>query len=283
MQRTATLVLVTLFVVACGGPPTPTPDVVATEVAQALAVIATLTAEATMETAAPPATPPPTHTHVLPTATSMPPTPTSAEAARGSLQTTTGKLAIEVLAIRAWSPPAQKFELIGEIPPHNYYFWQMDDVPVGTGYVVMDDVGVGESLRVLSTGATFSKEVVELPAPQGRFLEVLLLFENTGNTTLRQAFSSTGSFRSRIGLVLPDGGEVLPVDFLIPSNRDELSRYRELQTRGLTIISTFTGTMQVYLEPGGQTWLVLLFDVPQDSSDAELRMVDAKPIMLRLP
>ena len=44
MARILLLALVLLLVVACGGPPTSTPNAVATQVAQAQAVAATLTA-----------------------------------------------------------------------------------------------------------------------------------------------------------------------------------------------------------------------------------------------
>jgi hypothetical protein len=45
MKRPAPLAVALFLVTACGGPPSPTPDMIGTQVAQAQAVAATLTTE----------------------------------------------------------------------------------------------------------------------------------------------------------------------------------------------------------------------------------------------
>jgi hypothetical protein len=82
MRRCLILVVVFLSLIACGGPSTPTPDVIATQVSQAQAVAATLTAAAPTHTSTPTATYTPTATHTS-TATATPtdtpgPVPTKA-------------------------------------------------------------------------------------------------------------------------------------------------------------------------------------------------------------
>jgi hypothetical protein len=64
MQRILVLVGLAFLVAACGGPPAPTPDVVATEVAEGLAVAATLTAFVPTATPTPTPLPGPTETVV---------------------------------------------------------------------------------------------------------------------------------------------------------------------------------------------------------------------------
>ena len=77
MARYLLLVLLVLAIVACGGPAAPTPDAVATQVAQAQAVAATLTALAPTATSTPIPTETPTPTPVpsptpIPTKTPVP-------------------------------------------------------------------------------------------------------------------------------------------------------------------------------------------------------------------
>jgi hypothetical protein len=72
MRRSVVLALALCVLAACGGEPTPTPDLVATQVAVEKAAAATLTAEAPTPTNTPTNTPTPTST-LTPTAT---PTPT---------------------------------------------------------------------------------------------------------------------------------------------------------------------------------------------------------------
>jgi hypothetical protein len=122
-EKLALLVLMLLFVVGCGGQPTATPDLVATEVAIQTAAIATLTAEAAtaMPSSTPTEPPPPTATVSEPstpteTATLTPiPTPTPAPPT-DERYTVVNVEADDVLNVR--SGPGVGNPIVGTIPPY---------------------------------------------------------------------------------------------------------------------------------------------------------------------
>lgn len=172
--------------------------------------------------------------------------------------------------------------LIEKIPDRSFFFWQMEDAPVIMGGAILEVEGQEERIIHFSTGTEFIRRAVKFTPPRGQFLEVLLLLKNTSEGDFKDEFSSEGSFHSNISLLLPNQEEILPVDFLLPGlSNSSLSHLQELQEKGLTVISDFTGVLQASLEPGGETWILLLFDVPSDSQSAQLRLKDADPITIQ--
>lgn len=134
-MRSLCLVLVLVALIACGAPPSPTPDIVATQVAAQRAAAATLTAEAPaatsppLPTAADTSTPAPsvTPTTVAPSTVAPSSTPAPTKAAKPTATNppiewspdpyaVVGVASDDVLNIRAGAGVAQP--IVGTIPPY---------------------------------------------------------------------------------------------------------------------------------------------------------------------
>lgn len=191
-------------------------------------------------------------------------------------------VSVQSLAARIWAPPDPKFALLNEIPDRSYYYWKMDDVPMAAfgPSPVLTEEGTAAYQTVHSTGSKFSRRVVKFPKPRGQFLELLLLVHNEGDTDFSRQFSSGGSFASHVRLQNEQEPEVLPVDFLTPGlSNASFEHLAKLQGEGLTVVSEHSGNLELYLEPGGETWILLLFDVPADTRSAVLKLGDSSSIV----
>ena len=133
----------------------------------------------------------------------------------------------------------------------------------------------------MSTGAAFRRECVKLSPPNGKYLEVLLTFQNTGKQKADEAISVKEAGKLNISLTPSGGQTVSPIDFVGTGfSTSRLSQLEDLQKQGLTVVSQFTGSMSIYLDAGGKTWILLLFDVPKDSKSASLRIRDSDPVTM---
>lgn len=204
----------------------------------------------------------------------------------GELKTFLGKnVTVKVLAVRSWEPPEPKFLLIEKIPEGRYYFFQMDRMPIGvtSPSPILEQEGQSVWTTVYATKAEFTRRCVRFASPKGQYVEILLLFENEGDTAFVESVTSTESQQLDIRLTLPDGAVVLPVDFLCPGlSNASLDHLKKLQEKGLTIVSEFTGNLGIYLDSGGRTWLLLLFDIPRGSQSVQLQIKNTRPIPIHL-
>lgn len=213
---------------------------------------------------------------------------TATEKTSGTLETTIGKdISVKVLGLRAWSPPEQKFTLIEKIPDREFiFFWRLDNVGLARSLMILAEEGQEEAVKTVKTGSAFSRKVVKLTPPRGKFLEILLFFTNIGKETVEKSLSMAHGSNLDFSLVLPDGRNNYSVDFLFPGlNGGRLSELKALQKKGLTVVSELrlapNGEIGTYLEPNGETWVLLLFDVPSGIKSAELQIKDAKPIRIQ--
>lgn len=186
------------------------------------------------------------------------------------------------VAVRAWSLPETKFMLLNKVPEGAYYYLQMDGLSLGGGpSAVVSDEGAGDRAVALRTGNTFTRKGVKISPPKGKYLEVLLMFQNIGNETAVE--SITGQKTGELDITLsPSGGQLVhPIDFVATGfSTSRMSQLQDLQQRGLTVVSEFTGTISVYLEAGGKTWILALFDIPEGTKTGELRIRNSAPITI---
>jgi len=191
-------------------------------------------------------------------------------------------IVFSVFAARSWTPPETKFALCDKVPNESYYYLKMDGVSLGGGpSVALSDEG-GEDVRsALQTGSVFKRRCVKLSPPKGKYLETLLLFQDTGTQNAEEVIS--GQKPGELDIVLtPSGASIVhPLDFeSIGFSTSRLSQLEELQKQGLTVVSEFSGKISIYLEAAGKTWILLLFDVPKSSKTATLQIKHSGPITL---
>lgn len=168
---------------------------------------------------------------------------------------------VRVLGTRSWTPPEPKFQIQERLPDGKY-----------------------ASLFLTSTGQTranFGQTVAKPEMPEGRYVEILVVFENTGDKPVRVPLSSeSGSLDVRLALRNKD--VLSPADFLPPfTNWGDPSELKRLHKKGLTIANDFVGRIEVQLNGNEKTWLILLFDVPDHIVFGDLRITDAAPIRVR--
>ncbi len=158
----------------------------------------------------------------------------------------------------------------------------MDGISLGGGpSVALSDEGGEDGRNALRTGSVFKRCCVKLAPPKGKYLETLLLFQNTGKQNAEEVISGQKTGELDIILTLPEGASVHPMDFeSIGFSTSRLSQLEDLQKQGLTVVSEFTGKITIYLEADGKTWILLLFDVPRSSKTAKLQIRNSEPVTL---
>jgi hypothetical protein len=187
-----------------------------------------------------------------------------------------------VVAARSWTSPDAKFLLRDKVPDDSYYYLQMDGLSTGGGpSVVLENEGAEDDRTALKTGAIFKRRCVKLSPPKGKYLEVLLMFQNASKQTDDEPISGQRKGELDIPLTPTGGPPIRPLDFLATGfSTSRLSQLQDLQKQGLTVITEFTGTMSIHLEADGKTWILLLFDVPRSSKSAKLQIRNSAPITL---
>jgi hypothetical protein len=210
--------------------------------------------------------------------------PEEQEKSGKSAWTTTLKSGVQakVLKLRSYRPPAPKFKLLESLPDETYYYLQMDEVSLGGGpSVLLASEGQEDSRHLVQTSTRFSRHCIKLRPPKGRWIETLVVFENRGTHEARQSLSSPQKGRLAAELI-PRGSSAVPaVDFLAAGlSNSKFDHLKQLDREGLTVVSEFDGDVQLYLEPGGKTWMILLFDIPATARSASLSIDGAAPIEL---
>jgi hypothetical protein len=170
-----------------------------------------------------------------------------------------------VLGVKTWLPPAQKFELLKNIPQEATKLWQLDNLHLSRSGIILQK-GNAVSSKTIKTGSSFSRAVKLLEPPAGKFVEVLVALKNTGITKATLTFSWDTPPYLDIPLRLPDGALHHPADFLFPDlDGGTIRDLERLQKEGLTAVSSFEllkdGWIGVELEPDEHTWVLLLYDV----------------------
>ncbi len=194
-----------------------------------------------------------------------------------------GKVVFTVLATRSWAPPDAKFLLLAKVPDDSYYYLQMDGLVIGGGpSALLTDEGSADQQQALQTGATFTRRCVKVSPPMGKYLEVLLTLKNNSGQTEDQTISDETPGELNFALTPAGGSPVHPIDFLAPGfSTSQFAQLQSLQTRGLTVVSEFTGRLSAHLDAGGSTWVLLLFDVPKGATSAKLQIGDLAPVSVR--
>lgn len=188
----------------------------------------------------------------------------------------------KVVAARTWSPPETKFLLRDKVPEGSYYYLQMDGLSMGGGpSVVISAEGQEDVKTALQTGSVFKRRCVKLTPPNGKYLEVLLMFENVGKEKAEEPISGQKTGELDISLTPLGSPAVRPLDLLATgSSTSRLSQLQDLQKQGLTVVTEFTGKLSIYLEADGKTWILLLFDVPKGSKSARLQIRNSEFVSL---
>jgi hypothetical protein len=109
--------------------------------------------------------------------------------------------------------------------------------------------------------------------PQGRFLEIQLLLTNAGKTAESFCLQNDAASGMQARLTLPDKKIISPRGFLFP----------KLGLYDLSWAASLSGKIWVQLESQQKTWVLLLFDVPAESKEVELQVLNAKPLKITIP
>jgi hypothetical protein len=186
-----------------------------------------------------------------------------------------------VFAVRSWTPLETKFLLVDKVPSESFFYLKMDGVSLAKGgpSPILSDEGASDFMTAFKTGSTFTRRCVKFAPPKGKYVEVLLMFHNAGQQTAEDVISGQKTGVLDIALTPSRMPSVQPLDFLsVGFSNSRLSQLEELQKRGLTVVTEFTGKISIYLEADGKTWLLLLFDVPKTSKSATLKIRNSDPV-----
>jgi hypothetical protein len=210
MKRILVLVCTSLFALGCAGPATPAPDVIATQVAEELAVVATLTALAPGDAAAAAATPTPTFTPAdaptvaptfTPTRTETPastPTATPTSTPTGtSAPAPEAEVKSETLNVRAG--PGVNYDVVGKtrqgdkvavIGQASDCAWLMVSVPAGKeGWVS----GGGSYVTLNAPCASIPAAAIPPPpTPRPRRLATGAIISDSGRSSLGELTIENG-------------------------------------------------------------------------------------------
>lgn len=140
----------------------------------------------------------------------------------------------------------------------------------GTSALEQTDGKTGQKSTYALTAAMFGGDEAAR-TPEGTFWEVTVRLRNNGKTPQTVPVQKNG--RLDAALTMPDGKSLKPVGFVFP-DVDVWSR---------SLLTEVYGQLAVKLAPGASTWLVLVFDVPEDDRTATLRLGKAGGLKLALP
>jgi len=95
---------------------------------------------------------------------------------------------------------------------------------------------------------------------EGQYLEILTWFKNEDDSTVRIEIVPEGGHEINASIVL-SGEKTLPVyAFRIPG----------LDVANVSFVTAWEGSLGFTLEPGKETWIVLIFNIKEDVSSGEL-------------
>ncbi len=200
------------------------------------------------------------------------------------LTTLEGGVRAEVIAVRSWRPPGPKFKLLKAVPDGSHYYIKMNNMSIGGGpSPIVRTEGQAQTSTLLRDGtkfAEFSRRCVKIEEPRGRWLEALLHFSYSGDQKVTQSITSSEKGVLDIQIRAESHDEfVAPVDFVSQGlSNSRLEFLEELASEGLTVASEFDGDIQIYLEPEGQSWLLLLYDIDEEARSASLRIAGSEAI-----
>ena len=112
--------------------------------------------------------------------------------------------------------------------------------------------------------------------PEGKYVEVLVWFDAKGAEDAKvhlipDADDTLEAFDARLTYA---AGESPVKAFAIPGTG-------VVSNNGL--LETWEGNLHFGLEPGEQTWILLLFDIPTEVSEAKFQLKSAEPFTINIP
>ena len=194
-------------------------------------------------------------------------------------------VAMQVAGVRSWLPPSQQWTLLDGIAGRSFNCWKLDDLHLASrSGLMMISEGVGERIKTVKTGSALERKVVKALQPKGKFVEVLLIFTNTSREPIEENFSEPNGILD-IRIVLPDRQKVLPTDFQFPGVAGSgLANFEELHKKGLTVVSELTlatgAKLGIDLDPNDSTYALLLFDVPKETTAANIQVKATEALKL---
>ena len=156
-----------------------------------------------------------------------------------------------------------------------------------------------------SWSSTIESYAEEMPGVRGGFLELLLWFEN-GDDTAMTVFLDKDENGLDVGLILDDLKELSVKAFRIPEGLGTAFGTGPVMRAGTktvavepasgspqpfsdrggvdrtSLIETFTGRLGFRLNPRQKTWILLVFDIPEECEHALLRVKNSEPISVHL-
>lgn len=107
----------------------------------------------------------------------------------------------------------------------------------------------------------------------GRFCELLLWFTNKGKQQSTIWFHNKGQNGLDAQLLLTGQDTIGVQAFLMPG----------LGVAPISLVTSWKGQLGIKLNPGEETWLLLVFDVPHKYSSARFQLKNTSPFVVRLP
>jgi hypothetical protein len=150
-------------------------------------------------------------------------------------------------------------------------------------YLEKSNLDMGESEKVIPPGGKlvegcfknedstefmlFSKfgpaEDEEAYKPENSFYEIPIYFSNSSNDTNKITLSKGDNKTLNVQLILENNKAFSPVAFRIPG-------FSPIDERSL--FTSFQGKLSLSLPPKNQSWLLLVFDIPEDIKKAKLNL-----------
>lgn len=106
--------------------------------------------------------------------------------------------------------------------------------------------------------------------PSGTFLELLLWFTNTGEKESVVWFNTKGESLMDSHLIL-NKQKIYAKAFLIPG----------LEIAYISLVTAWEGQLGFVLKQGEQTWLLIIFDVPEEHKSALFQLKNVSPVSIK--
>ncbi|MGA2545401.1 MAG: hypothetical protein ABSF43_02545 [Rectinemataceae bacterium] len=181
-----------------------------------------------------------------------------------------------VVSLRSW----ENYD--GQVPEKPYEYWR---TAKGTLIKPMPNFGHSSLLvrgaSEMTVGEDSFKSTItpfvsgEYPTglkAAGRFVEMGLRIANAGDAVA--SLFLIDAAKPIVDAAMVDKKGKYPVTaFLMPGN----------SIAPVSMITEWSGGLGVDLGPGAATWILLVFDLPPETKEAEFRLLNSKPVKLSIP
>jgi hypothetical protein len=107
--------------------------------------------------------------------------------------------------------------------------------------------------------------------PSGKFLELLLWFTNAGKKESVVWFNTKDENLMDSHLIL-NSQTIYAKAFLIPG----------VEIAYISLVTEWEGQLGFVLKQGEQTWLLLIFDIPEEHKSIQFQLKDASPVSIKV-